>query len=175
MKTGQVARDMLKDQQTIVAWSEADEFRAWFSEKARGLQGQRDFNDTEYDIINTIRDLRNQNKTYRDIAIEIEGGYRSTETPPGLATRQTVMPATVYANQVALSRENEQLRQHIVELEASKAAEITRLNQELQTTVERLMNARNEAERGLNREIGRLENKVEMLQEQLEELKQSRK
>lgn len=182
MKTGQVSKDMLKDPQTITAWADMPEFRPWFSEKARGLKGQRDFNESEYDTVNAIRYLRNQNRSIAEIAGELNNGFHTDEPPPGLATRSTTMPATVYANQIAAIRENEELRQQI----SRQSDEITRLSQLLQETTERLMNERMKSEQGimsermdreerLNRQIGKLEGQVEVLREQLDELKLPRK
>ena len=163
MKTGQVAKDMMKDPQTITAWVGAPEFRQWFSERARGEMGQRDINESEYDIQNTIRYLRNQNFTVADIAVKLNDGFRSSEPPPGLATRPSAMPATVYANQVSAVRENEELRQQ----NEAQAEEIARLNRELQATTERLMTEWRQSEQQLNREIGKLLATVDMLREQI--------
>lgn len=163
MKTGQVAKDMMKDPQTITAWIGAPEFRQWFSAHARGELGQRDINETEYDVLNTIRFLRNQNFTIADIAAKLDDGFRASEPPPGLATRPSAMPATVYANQVSAIRENEELRQQ----NEAQAAEIARLNRELQATTERLLHEWRQSEQSLNREIGKLLATVDMLREQI--------
>ncbi len=181
MKAGTIAKDMLKDQKTIVAWANMREYQDWFSDRARGANGHADFDEGEYDVINTIRVLRNENLDPDQIAARLRDGYRSQEPPPGLATRSTTMPANVYANQVSATRENQELRTQLSEREV----EVARLNQELQAMTERLMNERLRSEQALmsermdreerlNRQIGKLEAQVEMLREQLDELKPSR-
>ena len=91
-----------------------------------------------------------------EIADRLKNGFRAEELPPGLATRKDVMPATVYANQIALTRENERLSGTI---------------RELQATIYRLHDERLKGEKELNREVGRLEAQIDILKEEIERLR----
>jgi len=160
MKSGKAAKALGIDPKTVKAWT--DEFAEFFSEDARGAgRTQRFYHPEDLIILNTIRVERSQRVEPEKIHVMLRSGSRNSNFPAEYYTVEGDS-AIVQFTQLAM------LRTQL----ADREAEITRVRQEKDAEVERLQRERNE-ERDrlmgeiakLNREIGKLQAKIEILTE----------
>ena len=156
MKTGKAAKALGVDQKTITNWTDHPLLRRFFSKEAlaEGQQMQRDYDENDVVILNTIRAERTKNTDWADIAKILESGGRDQNLPPTSLLVESTVPIQQYGKIVALTMERDNALQEVERLKREndlKDATINALQQEV---------------RKLNREIGKLEGKMEMMQEE---------
>jgi DNA-binding transcriptional MerR regulator len=159
MKTGKVAKSLGVDQKTITNWTDHLLLRRFFSKEALGEAGQTQRDYTEYDllILNTIRAERAKNSDWAEIAEILESGKFDQQLPPTALLVESSAPIQQYGRIMVLTMERDAALKEAEQLKRaseSKDATIDTLQQEI---------------RKLNREIGRLEGKMEMMQEEEDE------
>ena len=163
MKTGKVAKSFGVDPKTVLNWTDNPIYRKFFSEDALGESGQsqRDFNENDVLVLNTIRAERARNTDWQEIVTMLEAGYRTEEFPPTMLLVESAAPIAQYGRVIALVAERdaalkevERLNVVIKEQKIEKDEVIERLQQEI---------------RKLTREIGKLEGKMESLEERLDD------
>lgn len=159
MKTGKVAKSFGIDPKTVLNWTDHPLFRKFFTHEALGDADhtQRDFNESDLMVLNTIRSERARNTDWEDIAKILEGGYREDELPPTAMLVETTAPIAQYGRIVALTAERD-----------SALAEVNRLKEEAKQKDTVLEQLQREIQK-LNREIGKLEGKMEYLKERQDE------
>jgi DNA-binding transcriptional MerR regulator len=187
VKTGEAAMAMGIDVGTVRNWIDNQHLSAFFSDGAKGVAGNphRVLNESDVLVLNTIRHLRATAMTeWGDIAQKLESGFRVQEFPQNaISTDLRTIPipqaeqaakylATVAERDAALAKVGEleeyvnQLRQQI----AQKETDIRELQEQ------RLRDQRELQEQRMKdqRDIGRLQMQVEMLQKQIDELRNKR-
>jgi DNA-binding transcriptional MerR regulator len=152
MKSGKLGQLMNKDPDTLINWTKRSELRKFFSESATVLRGQREFNESDVSVINTIRALLQDGFTFEQIAQRLEAGERVLEFPPGAAGVEGITPVEVYGAGIAKA---EQLR----------AAEI-RIH-ELEDKIDELQEKRMQEKADLYIKIGELQRELQMYKEAL--------
>lgn len=160
MKTGEVAKMMGLNPKTITNWTDQVDLAVFFSSGARSQDessSQRDYSTDDVLLINTIRLHKTRQNTWRDVANILATGHREMEMPPSATLVKAISPADQLAAMIVIKAERDtalaqlqdaqfeidRLRKEIKEQQAIDSAEIIRLN----------------------REIARLELKLEMLGE----------
>jgi len=184
-RTGEVADSIGVSDETIRQWTDKDEFVAYFTKDARGINRRsRRYSQDDVLILNTINYLRNQDSgiTWREIADRLETGFRHDEFPSsdiaGVTTkipyREAEQSAKAAATMVQrdeallqiqhLKNEMVQLRTQYERRLAEKDDELERrlaikdeVNRELITIKDQEIRDLNKEIARLNREIGRLE------------------
>jgi DNA-binding transcriptional MerR regulator len=160
MKSGKAAKALGIDPKTVKSWT--DEFSEFFTEDARGNgRTQRFYHPEDLIVLNTIRVERSNRVEREKIQVLLQTGYRNEAFPAEYYTVEGDA-AIVQYTQLAM------LRTQLTE----KEAEIARMRQERDTELERLQRERTEERERLmtevaklNREIGRLQAKIEILEE----------
>ena len=157
MKTGKVAKAFGVDPKTISNWTDNPLFRDFFSSAALGEadHSQREFNESDLVVLNTIRAERSRNTDWEEIGKLLTSNFRETELPPSAMLVESMAPIAQYGRIVTL----------IAERDAAKA-EIERVSQESQRKDEAIEKLQQEV-RNLNRQIGRLEGRIDYLEDDL--------
>ncbi len=156
MKTGQASKLFGVDNKTITDW--VDRFAEFFSAGAIGAgRIQRDYQPEDLFILNTIRSCRATNLdwaeihaklTARDLDLNMPAQYSAIEGNQAIAVYTEL--STLRA-QVEYERgEKERLRQDLRDKDAAH---------------QNIIQAKDDTIAALNREVGKLEAKLEMLQE----------
>lgn len=171
MKTGPIAKMFTLDPKTIVNWVER--FSELFSDEAAGRsdRAQRDFNDDDVLLLNTIRVLRQETGNWDVIRERIESGFRAGELPTIAATINTgASPIEQYAKALQTISERDLALQQVEELKheiAGRDQLIEELREELRNKDQELAKKLLEEVSKREREIGKLEGQIEMLKEML--------
>ena len=177
MKTGKVAKAFGIDRKTVSNWTDMPQFQEFFSTEARGInRTQRDYLEPDLLVINTIRVMRNKNMDWDEIAAALESGERERELPASAMLVETTAPIAQYGRIVELQTALEAAEEQVELLQG----EVERLREELQQRVdsvrdqERTKAANREQQLldeiiKLNRQMARLEVRMEMLQERDED------
>jgi DNA-binding transcriptional MerR regulator len=173
MKTGKVAKAFGIDRKTASNWTDMPQFKKFFSPEALGIdRTQRDYLEPDLLVINTIRAMRNKNKDWDEIAAFLETGERERELPASAMLVETTAPIAQYGRIVELQTALESAEEQIDSLQL----EVETLREELQKRVDGVREKEREkaSERekqlldeiiNLNRQMGRLELRIEMMQE----------
>ena len=194
MKTGTIARSLGIDIKTITNWLNRDEFRDFFSSSAKLETGKahREFDFNDQILLNTIRHLRHEQgeKDWEKITAQIQSGFRQTEMPDSYHTTENTTSMKVYTQMIEIKNqldlivvERDQLRTELEKERGRSQKELTeqrarseiefekeriRLRSELKEERTRLqgeLKAEREEIIDLNRQIARLEVRMEILQE----------
>lgn len=173
MKTGKVAKVFGIDRKTVTNWTDMPQFKKFFTSEARGIdRTQRDYIEPDLLVINTIRSLRNQGMNWDEIAAALNSGERERELPASAMLVETTAPIAQYGRIVELQTALEATEEQVELLQE----EVERLREELQKRVDSVrederQRAQEREQRlldeiiNLNRQMVRLEIRVEMLQE----------
>jgi len=163
MKTGKAAKALDVDPKTVINWTDTDGFAEFFSSGALGRDGrtQRDFNESDLVVLNTIRVRRNLGDSWEDIETYLRSGKRETELPPTAMLVETSAPIAQYGRVVALTAERDAALARVKELE-KQLVESKEENKELQ---ERLLRDT----QALYKEIGSLQAKLEIYERNKDE------
>jgi len=183
MKMSKVAKMIGVDRRTIYNWVTHESLLHLFSEGARN-EGDRELDEQDIFVVNTINHLR-QNVTtdWEEIAEKIEEGYQVTELSIGATDVDTgKTPLQQFTRTLALAQERdaalkqlEEVRRELSEIEAHHEQKLDEVRQYYEeklseeqerrrAEVERLMREASEREGKLQRELGKLEAMLEMLQ-----------
>lgn len=160
MKTGEIAKAMGLNPKTITNWTDQEDLTPFFSEEARRndeSSTQRDYSERDLLVINTIRVNKTRQNTWKDVAKILASGHRETELPITATLTRTISAADQMATMMQVKAERDTA---LAQLQDS-LFEIERLRKELREQ-------RDEASKEiieLNRQIARLELKLELLQE----------
>ena len=162
MKTGEVAKMMGLNPKTITNWTDQEDLAVYFSDDARRVDetsSQREYSEEDVIVINTIRVHKTRQNTWKDVANLLATGHRETELPISATLTKSISPADQVAAMMLVKAERDtalaQLQDAIFEIE--------RLRKELKEQRE----TSNKEIIDLNRQIARLELRLEMLKEQL--------
>jgi DNA-binding transcriptional MerR regulator len=146
MKSGMVARLMGRDPDTIINWTRRPELSKFFSAGVMVKGNQRDFNDSDVQVVNTIRALLAEGATWADIAVKLTAGERVLEFPPSAAGVEGITPVEVYGAGVAKTEQLKaaetrirELEDKLETLEQRKDAEIQALNDKRMEEKENLL------------------------------------
>ncbi len=155
MKAARVAKILGVDQKTITNWTDHLLLRRFFTVDAISEDKRRNREYSESDVLtlNTIRVERARNTPWEEIATILNNGYLDRNLPASSLLVDSAVPAVQYERFLALSVERDTALKEVERLKQeneSKNAIIDALQQEI---------------RMLNREIGKLEGKIEMLEE----------
>lgn len=176
MKTGKVAKAFGIDRKTVSNWTDMPQFQKFFTEDARGInRTQRDYLEPDLLVINTIRAMRNKSMDWDEIEAELENGERERELPTSAMLVETTAPIAQYGRIVELQTALESAEEHIEELHdeikhLKETVDKVR-DEERQKAREREQQLVDELIR-LNREIARLEVRMEMIQENTKDKKE---
>lgn len=163
MKTGEIAKMMGLNPKTVTNWTDQAELRGFFSDGAKidETSGkQREYSSEDVLVINTIRVHKTRRNTWRDVAGLLVSGYRETELPASAALTKTISPADQIAAMMAIKAERDTA---LAQLEDARL-EIERLREELKEQRDGTM----QEVITLNREIARLELRLELLRDEVE-------
>jgi DNA-binding transcriptional MerR regulator len=174
MKTGKVAKVFGVDRKTISNWTDMPQFRRFFTEEAHGVdRTQRDYLEPDLLVINTIRVLRNKSMDWDDIAAYLASGERERELPPSAFFTETTAPIAQYGRIVELQTSLDATEEQVELLQE----EVERLRLEMQQRIdivrdEERLKAREREQQlldeiiNLNRQMARLEYRIELMEEQ---------
>jgi DNA-binding transcriptional MerR regulator len=191
MKTGKVAKAFGIDRKTVTNWTDMPQLVKFFSPEAQGIdRTQRDYLEPDLLVINTIRAKRNQSMDWDDIESFLESGDRERELPASAMLVETTAPIAQYGRIVELQtaleaveeqievyqEEMDRLRQEIDkrdrehQLRVDQVREEERQKARLQESEERKTAQEREEKLNkdiieLNRQIARLEVRIEFIQE----------
>jgi DNA-binding transcriptional MerR regulator len=177
MKTGKVAKSFGIDRKTVSNWTDIPQLQKFFSTEARGLnRTQRDYLEPDLLVINTIRVMRNKNMDWDEIAIYLESGERERELPASAMLVETTAPIAQYGRIVELQTALESAEEQMILLQEETA----RLRIELQQRVDAVRDEERQRAREreqqlldqlieLNRQIARLEVRMEMYKDNKDE------
>ena len=159
MKTGKAAKVFGLDPKTITNWTDNALLSKFFSRDALGEVGasQRDYNEADILILNTIRLERSRGSDWLRIAELLEAGTRDTDLPPTAMMVETTMPIAQFGKIATLLAERDGLR-----------SEVERLNGELEKR-DMTIDRQQQRIEDLNRQIGRLEGRIEQIKEDQDE------
>jgi DNA-binding transcriptional MerR regulator len=166
MKTGEIAKMMGLSPKTITNWTDQEELRMFFGDGAKidETSGkQRDYSSEDVLVINTVRVHKTRRNTWKDVAALLAAGHRETELPASAALTKTISPADQITTMMALKAERDTA---LAQLEDARF-EIDRLRNELKAQREGTMKDIIQ----LNKEIARLELRLELLQQEVERTK----
>lgn len=161
MKTGEVAKMMGLNPKTITNWTDQEDLRVYFSEGALRndeTSTQREYSEDDILIINTIRIHKTRKNTWKDVAKILDSGHRETELPITANLTKTISPADQVAAMMLVKAERD-----------TALAQLQDANFEIERLRKELKGQQNESKREiieLNRQIARLELRLELLQEQ---------
>jgi DNA-binding transcriptional MerR regulator len=169
MKTGKVAKAFGVDRKTISNWTDMPQFKKFFSLEALGIgRTQRDYLESDLLVINTIRVMRNRGDDWEDIAATLARNERERELPASAMLVETTAPIAQYGKivelQTALESAEEQVEQLQEEMERLQKRIDAVRDEERQRAREREQELLNEIIK-LNKELSRLEVRMEILQE----------
>ena len=173
MKTGKVAKAFGIDRKTVSNWTDMPQFQEFFSPEAKGIdRTQRDYSEPDLLVINTIRAMRNKNMGWDEIAAHLGSGERERELPASAMLVETTAPIAQYGRiielQTALDSAEEQidvLQEEVEQLRKELQERVDAVRErERQKATEREQELLNEIIK-LNREMARLEVRMEMIQE----------
>ena len=163
MKTGEVAKMLGVSPKTITNWTDEEAFAQFFSDEAKGNVDsgtQRDFSTDDILVLNTIRVHKSRRNTWSDVAELMQTGHRETELPASAALTQTVSAVDQLSQLMSIKSERDtalaQLEDAMFEIERLRDQDKDRQSQIID----------------LNKQIARLELKLEMLQEQIKDEKE---
>ncbi len=160
MKTGEVAKAMGLNPKTITNWTDQEDLALFFTEGARRndqSSTQREYSEDDLFVINTIRVNKTRQNTWKDVAKMLATGHREMELPITATLNRTISAADQMTVVMLIKAERDTA---LAQLQDS-LFEIERLRKELKEQ-------RDEASKEiieLNRQIARLELKLELLQE----------
>lgn len=166
MKTGEVAKMMGLNPKTITNWTDQEDLTPYFSEDARrddGSGGQREYLEEDILVINTIRIHKTRQNTWRDVAKILATGHREVDMPITATLTKSISPADQVAAMMLIKAERDTA---LAQLQDSMF-EIERLRKELKE--QRDDSGKEIIE--LNRQIARLELRLEMITEELKKAK----
>lgn len=164
MKTGEIAKMMGLNPKTITNWTDQEDLSVFFSEEARRSgenAAQRDYSEEDVFVINTIRVHKTRQNTWSDVARILYTGHRETELPITATLTKTISPADQVAAMMMIKAERDTA---LAQLQDA-TFEIDRLRHELKEQREEA----NKEIIDLNRQIARLELRLELLQQQVDE------
>lgn len=183
MKMSKVAKMIGVDRRTIYNWVTHEALEHLFSERARN-EGDRELNEQDIFIVNTINHLRQNITTdWDEIAQKIEGGYQVTELSIGATEVDTgKTPIQQFTRMIAIAKERdtalkqlEEARAALDQIESQYEAKLDELREQYEKRLydeqsqrreefERLMREASEREGKLQRELGKLEAMIDLLQ-----------
>lgn len=154
MKLAQAARMLGINDRTLKLWIERPELAPHFSRPARLPTAQRELNEDDLIVANTIRSMRagvsNLEVDWQHMGERLAGGYRDHELPASAVTvdnRMTVLAQ--HERTVILATERDMAVKRAKELEAQlreQAAQISELHGRLADDRERLLRELADAE-----------------------------
>jgi DNA-binding transcriptional MerR regulator len=170
MKTGKVAKAFGIDRKTVSNWTDMDQLKRFFTDEALGIgRSQRNYLEPDLLVINTIRVMRAESRDWDDIAASLERGERETELPASAMLVETTAPIAQYGRIVELQTALEAAEEQTVLMQER----IKELNQNMiereqshQERIERILREATDREGKLQREIGKLEAMIEMVQQE---------
>jgi len=168
MKTGEVAKMMGLNPKTITNWTDQEDLAEYFSEDAQrddGSGGQREYLEEDILVINTIRIHKTRQNTWRDVAKVLATGHREVDMPITATLTKSISPANQVAAMMLIKAERDTA---LAQLQDSMF-EIERLRKELKE--QRDDSGKEIIE--LNRQIARLELRLEMITEELKKVRKS--
>ena len=167
MKTGKVAQLLGGlDPQTVNNWVSRPEFESYFSPRARKVGvAQRDFDERDRVVLNTIRELRQADPhiSWEEIASRLASGYRCRQWPTSAAVVEGAVPLEMMTTSALAIAERDRalaqlkdLQDQIDELkqallEAERAYNDRKMGDYRKWSMEQV-----ESQRQLYEEIGRL-------------------
>ena len=153
MKPAKIARLLNIDQKTVTNWTDHSALRRFFSLDAlsEDKPRQREYNESDVLVLNTIRNERTRNTPWEEIAIILANGYLDRNLPASSLLVDAGVPVVQYERFLALTNERD-----------TALKEVERLLQEGKIKDALLETLRKDV-RDLNREIGRLEGRLEAL------------
>ena len=153
MKPAKIARLLNIDQKTVTNWTDHSALRRFFSLDAlsEDKPRQREYNESDVLVLNTIRNERTRNTPWEEIAIILANGYLDRNLPASSLLVDAGVPVVQYERFLALTNERN-----------TALKEVERLLQEGKIKDALLETLRKDV-RDLNREIGRLEGRLEAL------------
>jgi len=156
MKPAKIARLLNIDQKTVTNWTDHPALRRFFSLDAlsEDKPRQREYNEADVLVLNTIRNERARNTPWEEIAITLANGYLDRNLPASSLLVDAGVPVVQYERFLALTNERD-----------TALKEVERLLQEGKIKDALLETLRKDM-RDLNREIGRLEGRLEALTDQ---------
>ena len=160
MRSGELAKLLGVADQTLLNWMKQPEVKPYFSREALGSAGSVQSIYTEEDaiILNSIRELRSNGiHDWRVIAKSLENGVRNLEFPKNaLITDTRVIP-------VPMAEQATQLAQVLQERDSAleRTVELTRQLEEERAGRKRDGEQSQAELRRLEREIGKLEGRIE--------------
>lgn len=166
MKTGEVAKMMGLNPKTITNWTDQEDLALYFSEDARrddGSGGQREYLEEDILVINTIRIHKTRQNSWRDVAKILATGHREIDMPITATLTKSISPADQVAAMMLIKAERDTA---LAQLQDAMF-EIDRLRKELKE--QRDDSGKEIIE--LNRQIARLELRLEMITEELKKAK----
>jgi DNA-binding transcriptional MerR regulator len=163
MKSGKLGKMMGKDPDTIINWTKRPEVSKFFSPSAMITRGQREFNDKDVQIINSIRQWLSEGVAWEDIATRLEAGERVLEFPVSAAGVEGITPVEVYGQGVASATQLKEAQTRIRDLEGK----LDELQEKRLEDQRRMLGERED----LLVKIGRLERELEMYKEALRKQK----
>jgi len=144
MKTGAVAKRFNVDPNTITAWT--DRFAEFFTPEAKAQDNtQRDYQDEDIVVLNTIRTARVTNTPWDDIRAMLNSGQRDGKLPPEFTNMDGTQVAAVYLD----------MREMVVRLNYAQA-EIKRLS-EADAAKQELLTVQQKRIEELLKEVGKVE------------------
>lgn len=173
MKTGKVAKAFGIDRKTVSNWTDMSQLKKFFTSEAQGInRTQRDYLEPDLLVINTIRVMRNKSMDWDEIAKVLESGERERELPPSAMLVETTAPIAQYGRIVELQTSLESAEEQIELLQE----EVEHLRDQLQRRVDTVRDQERQKASDreqqlldeiikLNRQMARLEVRMEMLQE----------
>lgn len=159
MKAAKAARALGINERTLKLWIDRPALAPFFSPAARLDGSQRELNDDDLLVANTIRTLRagvaNNAADWSGIAARLNDGHRDRNLPPEAAmvdTGLTVMAQ--HERMIAVSKDHEYALSKIADLEAER--------DELRAQRDAALRANADDRERLGRELGRAEAELEM-------------
>lgn len=153
MKPARVAKILGIDQKTVTNWTDHPALRRFFSLDAvsEDKPRQREYSEADVLVLNTIRNERARNTPWEEIATILANGHLDRNLPASSLLVEAAVPVVQYERFLALTNERD-----------AALKEVERLTQEGKLKEAMLEELRKDI-RDLNREIGRLEGKLETL------------
>jgi DNA-binding transcriptional MerR regulator len=167
MRRGKLAKILGVDPNTITDWASREQFSKFLSEEAKGESdlNQRDFNENDVLVLNTIRIGRARDETWEDIGARLQRGERDTDLPPSALTVDTAAPIAQYAKIQVYEAKIDALEDQIEDMRYQHRQEIERLEKARTDEREQLV----QQIRNLERSMGKLETLLEIEKQQNED------